>query len=147
MDLMCAFANGDSNTDFIPPAVRAVLLHFWLAYDHPFADGNGRTARALFYWSMARQGYWLCEYVSISRILKEARAQYARSYLYSETGENDSTYHTRPRAPTCWPLPRRGWSGNRSSAGRSLSRRSLISREYSKSAQPAAADGRRHVGV
>ena len=68
------------------------LLHFWLAYDHPFVDGNGRTARALFYWSMARQGYWLCEYVSISRILKKARGQYARSYLYTETDENDATY-------------------------------------------------------
>ena len=49
--------------------VRAILVHFWLAYDHPFVDGNGRTARALFYWVMAREGYWLCEYVSISRIL------------------------------------------------------------------------------
>jgi hypothetical protein len=25
--------------------VKAILLHFWLAYDHPFEDGNGRTAR------------------------------------------------------------------------------------------------------
>ena len=41
---------------------------------------------------MARHGYWLCEYVSISRILKKARGQYARSYLYTETDENDLTY-------------------------------------------------------
>jgi Fic family protein len=72
--------------------VRATLLHFWLAYDHPFVDGNGRTARALFYWSMARQGYWLCEFVSISRILKRAKAAYARSFLYSESDDNDATY-------------------------------------------------------
>jgi Fic family protein len=51
-----------------------------------------RTARALFYWSMAREGYWLCEYVSISRILRTARAQYARSYLYTETDDHDTTY-------------------------------------------------------
>lgn len=76
----------------MPPAVRAILLHFWLAYDHPFVDGNGRTARALFYWSMAHQGYWLCEYLTISRILKKARGQYARSYLYTESDENDVTY-------------------------------------------------------
>ncbi len=92
MDKMCVFANGTGKSEFIPPAVRAILLHLWLAYDHPFVDGNGRTARALFYWSMARQGYWLCEYVSISRILKKARGQYARSYLYTETDENDATY-------------------------------------------------------
>jgi Fic family protein len=89
---MCDFANGRGTTEFIPPVVRAILLHFWLAYDHPFVDGNGRTARALFYWAMTRQGYWLCEYVSISRILKKARGAYARAYLYSETDENDVTY-------------------------------------------------------
>lgn len=92
MEAMCAFANGETPHEFIPPALRAILLHFWLAYDHPFVDGNGRTARALFYWSMARQGYWLCEYVSISRILKKARGQYARAYLYTETDDNDTTY-------------------------------------------------------
>lgn len=92
MQLMCEFANAERHGEFIPPAVRAILLHFWLAYDHPFVDGNGRTARALFYWSMARQGYWLCEYVSISRILKRARGQYARAYLYTESDENDLTY-------------------------------------------------------
>lgn len=92
MERMCAFANGDTPEEFIPPAIRAIILHFWLAYDHPFVDGNGRTARALFYWAMARNGYWLCEYVSISRILKKARGQYARSYLYSETDDNDLTY-------------------------------------------------------
>jgi len=94
MDRMCAFANGEGTSaeEFIHPVVRSILLHFWLAYDHPFVDGNGRTARALFYWSMARHGYWLSEYVSISRILKKAKAQYARAFLYSENDENDATY-------------------------------------------------------
>jgi Fic family protein len=41
---------------------------------------------------MARQGYWLCEFVSISRILKRAKAAYARSFLYTESDENDATY-------------------------------------------------------
>src|SRR5690606_33554102 len=63
-----------------------------LGYDHPFADGNGRTARALFYWSMARSGYWLMEYTSISHILRKAPAQYVRAYLHTETGHNDTTY-------------------------------------------------------
>ena len=92
MRKMCDFANGIDDGEFIPPPVRAILLHLWLAYDHPFVDGNGRTARSLFYWSMARQGYWLCEYVSISRILKKARGQYARAYLYTESDDNDATY-------------------------------------------------------
>lgn len=92
LELLCNFANGAESGEFMHPVIRAVLVHFALAYDHPFVDGNGRTARALFYWVIAREGYWLCEYVSISRILKKARAQYARSFLYTESDDNDTTY-------------------------------------------------------
>lgn len=92
MRAMCDFANGIGEEDFLHPVVRAILLHFWLAYDHPFEDGNGRTARALFYWAMLHQGYWLFEFISISSILKTAQAKYARSFQYAETDDNDATY-------------------------------------------------------
>lgn len=93
MEALCQFANEDAAGDsFVHPVVRAILIHFWLAYDHPFEDGNGRTARALFYWSMRKQGYWLTEYLSISSILRKAPAQYQKSFLYTETDENDLTY-------------------------------------------------------
>ena len=90
---MCDFANGRGNgSGFMHPVVRAILLHLWMGYDHPFEDGNGRTARALFYWSMESQGYWVTEYLSISRILREAPSQYSRAYLYTETDGFDTTY-------------------------------------------------------
>ena len=90
---MCEFANeGDSPDRFIHPVIRAILLHFWLAYDHPFEDGNGRTARALFYWYMRTRKYWLVEYLSISKIIREAPARYSRAFLYTETDERDITY-------------------------------------------------------
>ena len=92
LQIMCAFANESSKDAFVHPVVRAIVLHFWLGYDHPFVDGNGRTARALFYWSMLSQGYWMAEYLSISKILKNAPSKYARSFLYSETDSNDLTY-------------------------------------------------------
>lgn len=93
LERLCAFANQKTDKQlFIHPVVRAVLIHFMLGYDHPFVDGNGRTARALFYWSMAREGYWLMEYLSISRLIKQAPAKYARAYLYTETDGNDATY-------------------------------------------------------
>jgi Fic family protein len=92
MESICDFANELNTKEFLHPVIRATILHFLLAYDHPFEDGNGRTARALFYWSMLRQGYWTMEFVSISRILKNAPAQYTRSYLYTETDDNDVTY-------------------------------------------------------
>lgn len=92
LERLCAFANGELDEGFVHPVVRAVVIHFALAYDHPFVDGNGRTARALFYWSMLRSGYWLTRYLSISSILRKAPAKYAMSYLYTETDDNDLTY-------------------------------------------------------
>ena len=90
---LCDFANEDESSEqFVHPVVRAILLHFCLAYDHPFVDGNGRTARALFSWSMREQGYWLVEYLSVSKILCEAPAQYGRAFLETETDEGDTTY-------------------------------------------------------
>jgi len=89
---ICNFANMANSSSFIHPVIRAIILHFLLAYDHPFEDGNGRTARALFYWSMLKQGYWTIEFISISRILKLAPAQYTKAYLHTETDDNDVTY-------------------------------------------------------
>jgi Fic family protein len=93
LELMCEFANSRPNDgSFMPPVLRAIILHFWLGFDHPFVDGNGRTARALFYWSMLSDRYWLAEYISISRILKKAPGQYGRAFLFTETDSNDLTY-------------------------------------------------------
>jgi len=92
LEMLCAFANGDLDETFVHPVIKAIILHFMLGYDHPFVDGNGRTARALFYWSMSNANYWLMEFISISRIIKKAPAQYGKAYLYTETDENDLTY-------------------------------------------------------
>lgn len=93
MTAICDFANTeDGEGAFVHPVVRAILIHFMIGYDHPFVDGNGRTARALFYWSMMRSGFWLSEYLSISSILKKAPGQYSRAYLYSESDDADATY-------------------------------------------------------
>jgi Fic family protein len=89
---MCDFANAQTPAFFVHPAIRAIILHFWLAYDHPFVDGNGRTARALFYWAMLHEDYWLFEFISISNILRKAPVQYGLSFLHSETDDNDLTY-------------------------------------------------------
>jgi fido (protein-threonine AMPylation protein) len=93
MRRLCDFANADeSSLPFVHPVLRAILVHFMVGYDHPFVDGNGRTARALFYWSMAKSGYWLMEYTSISHILRKSPSKYMRAYLHTETDKNDTTY-------------------------------------------------------
>jgi len=92
----CDFANeehlGADNTLFIHPIIKAIILHFMIGYEHPFADGNGRTARAIFYWFMLKNGFDYFEYISISKLLKKAPKQYGLSYLYSEIDDNDLSY-------------------------------------------------------
>ena len=92
MKKMCEFANAEDDLGFIHPVIRSIILHFWLAYDHPFFDGNGRTARALFYWSMLRHGYWLFEFISVSEIILKGKTQYVKAFLYTETDGNDLNY-------------------------------------------------------
>ena len=92
VEIMCQFANEEIPDYFIHPVIRAIILHFWLAYDHPFVDGNGRCARALFYWYMLRKKYWLLEFISISQIIKEGPSRYGKAFLYTESDDGDLTY-------------------------------------------------------
>jgi len=90
---VCDFANrGAGDSDFIHPIVSAAILHFLIGYTHPFVDGNGRTARAVFYWQALRHGYGLFEYLSISEIIREGYARYPQAYLDSESDDGDLTY-------------------------------------------------------
>jgi Fic family protein len=92
LERLCEFANSTQQEYYLPKVLRALTVHFMMGYEHPFEDGNGRTARALFYWSMLNQGFWLTEFLSVSRILRRAPAKYARSFLYTEHDDNDLTY-------------------------------------------------------
>ena len=89
---LCVFANSDSHDNFVHPIIKAIIIHFVLAYIHPFADGNGRTARSLFYWYMIKKGYWLTEYLSISRIIYTNKKAYEKSFQYTENDGNDLSY-------------------------------------------------------
>lgn len=93
LEELCAFANDlSSERGFVHPVLRALTIHFWIGYDHPFIDGNGRLARTLFYRSMLGSGYWLSEFLSVSSILRKRPAKYVQSYLLCETDELDLTY-------------------------------------------------------
>jgi len=91
MQEFCEFASSDED-EFIHPLIKGIMLHFLIGYIHPFIDGNGRCARSIFYWYMLSRGYWLFEYMPISRILLHSKTKYARAYLYTETDDNDLTY-------------------------------------------------------
>ncbi len=90
---LCNFCNDKNNPDFyIHPIIKAIIIHFMIAFIHPFVDGNGRTARAIFYWYLLKEGYDLTQYLAISRIIQKSKIQYEDSYLKCEYDDNDLTY-------------------------------------------------------
>lgn len=97
----CSFANRDKDPgkeapgSFIHPVIKGILLHFLVGYYHPFNDGNGRTARTIFYWFVLSRDYWLFEYLPVSRIILKSRKNYGLAYLYTEFDDNDLTYFLR----------------------------------------------------
>lgn len=90
LDRLIDFANNDS--EFVHPVIKASLLHFWMGFLHPFADGNGRMARTLFYWYLLKKDYWGMAYVPISMVIKRAKQQYTFAYIHTEQDNLDLTY-------------------------------------------------------
>lgn len=93
IDAFCAFANDDSTP--MHPVLKAIVLHYMIGYIHPFVDGNGRTARCLFYWFSMKKEYRLLEYTSISAIIKKSRGKYGEAYRFTESDSDDLTYFMR----------------------------------------------------
>lgn len=81
-----------NDTKFVHPVTKAIILHFWIGYLHPFTDGNGRLARSIFYWYMLKNDYWAIAYLPISLVIKRAPAQYGNAYIYTEQDNLDFTY-------------------------------------------------------
>lgn len=90
---LCDFINDDS--EFMHPVIKGIILHYVIAYVHPFEDGNGRVARTLFYWYELRSGYRIMEYLALSKYIKAHKGKYEESYIFGETDGNDMTYFIR----------------------------------------------------
>lgn len=92
LDDLCHFANDNDSEIFIHPIIRGIIIHFILAFIHPFCDGNGRTARSLVYWYLLKNKYWFVEYLSISRIIYRSKPKYEKSFLCVENDNFDLSY-------------------------------------------------------
>lgn len=90
---LLTFANGSATErEFIHPIIRAIVAHFWLGYEHPFRDGNGRMARALFYYCLLRHGYEVAEFLSISGPIDRSPKAYYLAFAHVERDAGDLTY-------------------------------------------------------
>ena len=81
MDDLIAFANEESPIDDL---LKAALLHFYLAYLHPYFDGNGRMARLLHLWYLVQQGYSSALFVPLSKYVEQSRREYYSAYSLVE---------------------------------------------------------------
>jgi Fic family protein len=90
---LLVFANceDDAKPGFVHPIIRAIVVHFWLGYEHPFRDGNGRIARALYYWCMLKSGYDVAEFLSISGPIARNPNAYYKAFA-SSVDDGDLTY-------------------------------------------------------
>jgi Fic family protein len=94
---ICDFANAPvQDESFLHPVIKAILLHYQIAYDHPFGDGNGRTARWVFMWYLVRQeAFWWCRFLPVSRMTERARRGYYQAFQNAADDGFDATYLVR----------------------------------------------------
>ena len=73
MSRFLAWANKKDGTD---PVIRAALAHLWFVTLHPFDDGNGRIARAIADWALARSEGSSQRFYSMSSQMRAERKTY-----------------------------------------------------------------------
>jgi Fic family protein len=81
-----------NNHRYIHPLLKGILIHYFIGYIHPFFDGNGRTARALFYFKSIRNHLSYVELLSVSAYLRIHGKQYENSFVKVKENEYDLTY-------------------------------------------------------
>lgn len=81
-----------NNKRYIHPLLKGILLHYFIAYIHPFFDGNGRTARTLFYLKCLKHNLDWVNFLSISAALKEPGKGYENSFKLVKENDWDLTY-------------------------------------------------------
>ncbi len=60
----------------LSPVLSSAVVHYQFEAIHPFADGNGRTGRALALWELYRRGFDTHHIFSIDEYYWEGRARY-----------------------------------------------------------------------
>ena len=64
--------------------LKAALIHFYIAYLHPYFDGNGRMARLLHLWYLVQQGYSSALFIPLSEYVNKSRKGYYDAYTLAE---------------------------------------------------------------
>lgn len=81
MDALLSYIQEDTGADDLS---KAAVIHFYLAFLHPYFDGNGRMARLLHLWFLAQRGYSAALFVPLSSFIEQSRKRYYDAYTLCE---------------------------------------------------------------
>ncbi|MGI8908819.1 MAG: Fic family protein [Candidatus Sumerlaeaceae bacterium] len=96
VDELCLVYRHAIDQDHIPPliAIAALVLDFLCI--HPFRDGNGRVSRLLTLLALYQHGYEVGRYVSLERLVEEAKEDYYRALQQSSQRWHEGKHDTIP---------------------------------------------------
>lgn len=81
---LVAFIN---ENDGINELVKAAIIHFYIAYLHPYFDGNGRMARLIHLWYLVQQGFDNTLFIPFSSYIVKSVKKYYRAYSFIEDNQ------------------------------------------------------------
>ncbi len=87
MEALIAFVNAK---DDINDLVKAAIIHFYIAYVHPYFDGNGRIARLVHLWFLIQKGYQSALFIPFSSQIEKSRKAYYDAYTAIEENKKYS---------------------------------------------------------
>ena len=82
--MRAAAAFAASEDDGVDPLTKGAILHFYLAWLHPYFDGNGRMARLLHLWYLLRAGYCSALFLPFSSLIEKSRKEYYNAFTRTE---------------------------------------------------------------
>ncbi len=81
MGKLVAFINSDTQMNDL---LKAAVVHFYIAYLHPYFDGNGRMARLMHLWYLRQKGYSSALFIPFSSYIERSRKGYYNAYSLAE---------------------------------------------------------------
>lgn len=84
---MANLVNFINENDGMNELVKATIIHFYIAYLHPYFDGNGRMARLVHLWYLVQQGFDNTLFIPLSSYIVKSVKKYYEAYTLIEENQ------------------------------------------------------------
>lgn len=81
MGKLTTFVAEDSEIDDL---FKAAVIHFYVAYLHPYFDGNGRMARMIHLWYLVQKGFSSALFIPLSEYVEKSKKRYYNAFTLCE---------------------------------------------------------------